>query len=432
MKNLFTLIREKFIFLLLFAFSISITAVSKNNFNFLPHGHTSCFEATQMDCTDNFIQTRFETPVANSHFHLETCLGSFPDTSFREFWVSLHLSGGAVYYLDAYGANAGVEIYSGTCEDDLTLERCEPPTDNNSYIEFISNVEVSYFVRILANIPVEEPDSLYVSINCTDPAPSCTATIDDVLVAHCINDDGEIDVTVSGFVSVVPDIPEVYLEILTDSGFYVFSGVCSDHYFEIPVEITGTQIQNILVYIGNSESGCGASTTGILLPDEHCNTITTTTFKGMIDWNNNCFTRLANVKFYLPGTNEMQHVADVDIPKSGKIDVELVPLGNYDIYLTIPGYLTKRFANVAIIETEDVYDFDNLVQGDLNGDNMINPIDWSIMSGYFFTPIPLDSPERHYDQNCDGWINIVDFSFLMQNMNQAGDAPFSAMARKQR
>ena len=55
------------------------------------------------------------------------------------------------------------------------------------------------------------------------------------------------------------------------------------------------------------------------------------------------------------------------------------------------------------------------IVGDLNQDNIVNSLDWSIMQGQWYTN------NTQSDLNSDGLVNTIDFSLMNQNWLRTGN-----------
>ncbi|GEM_PF-4161335 len=86
--------------------------------------------------------------------------------------------------------------------------------------------------------------------------------------------------------------------------------------------------------------------------------------------------------------------------------------GSYDVTITAPGYLTSR--TTQSLSNSQTIMLPQLIAGDINNDNVINSLDWSVMSPQWFTSNPIS------DLNQDGTVNSIDFSFLNKNWGEVG------------
>lgn len=92
----------------------------------------------------------------------------------------------------------------------------------------------------------------------------------------------------------------------------------------------------------------------------------------------------------------------------------IINSGTYDILVSSPTYLKKKKINVALSSNLTV-SLPTLPAGDLNSDNVINSLDWSLMSPKWFTN------DAAADINKDSLVNTIDFSLLNKNWAQSGD-----------
>jgi len=116
------------------------------------------------------------------------------------------------------------------------------------------------------------------------------------------------------------------------------------------------------------------------------------------------------VRIYDPSGNSPIKVFSATADRSGKI---LIPddvfEGIYDVEVSARGYLGKKYTGVSINDGSQSILSGSLEAGDLNGDNTINSLDWSIMNDAW-TNFSTKS-----DLNIDNKINSLDSSFLNEN-----------------
>ena len=86
----------------------------------------------------------------------------------------------------------------------------------------------------------------------------------------------------------------------------------------------------------------------------------------------------------------------------------------YHIRYDTAGYLSRLQTNAAMTNGITVT-APQLLSGDLNDDNLINSIDWSVMNTNWFTADPVA------DINLDTLVNSLDFSFLNKNWGTSGE-----------
>ncbi|OGD23957.1 hypothetical protein A2Z10_02470 [Candidatus Azambacteria bacterium RBG_16_47_10] len=88
--------------------------------------------------------------------------------------------------------------------------------------------------------------------------------------------------------------------------------------------------------------------------------------------------------------------------------------GLYDILVSTQGYLKKKLFEYNV-SSNAIIELPTLPVGDINNDNIINSLDWSVMSGKWF------SNDATTDINKDGIVNSIDWSFLSKNWFMTGD-----------
>lgn len=87
--------------------------------------------------------------------------------------------------------------------------------------------------------------------------------------------------------------------------------------------------------------------------------------------------------------------------------------GLYDIAVSSPLYLNAKVFEYNLSSNATVV-LPILQAGDLNSDNIINSLDWSVMSGRWF------SNDASADINSDGIVNSLDWSVMSGNWFQTG------------
>jgi len=124
--------------------------------------------------------------------------------------------------------------------------------------------------------------------------------------------------------------------------------------------------------------------------------------------------------------------ATLSVLNSSKTDLMDIPVtsnasGQFVVYLNIPAqtvyfkmlvpyYLTRLLSNVNLSQqVSSVVPFPKLFAGDLNQDNFINALDYSILNTHWFSSDPVA------DINHDGIVNSIDFSFMNQHWLVNGD-----------
>ncbi len=105
--------------------------------------------------------------------------------------------------------------------------------------------------------------------------------------------------------------------------------------------------------------------------------------------------------------------ASTDATGSGQVLVTGLSSGNYDYRIRVPKFLSSTISNQPLVDLMTL-DFGTMLGGDLNDDNIVNSLDFSIMMGDWGGSGPSDI-------NGDGKVNTIDFSLLNSNWFISGD-----------
>lgn len=134
--------------------------------------------------------------------------------------------------------------------------------------------------------------------------------------------------------------------------------------------------------------------------------------EGDSNQNDNAF----EVTVYSMGTSTIVQQFTNRTPAAGRITLATTTIapGSYDIKFITPFYLAKEIRNIALA-TNGIITVPILLAGDLNSDNAINSLDWSLMSPRW------NLTDAAADINKDGTVNSIDFSFMNKNWGVAGD-----------
>lgn len=124
--------------------------------------------------------------------------------------------------------------------------------------------------------------------------------------------------------------------------------------------------------------------------------------------------RSFTITFRVPGTNTQIAQFSATADTSGNVTVPsttTINAGTYDVLVDSTGYLQKKQVNVSISSNITITTIPTLPtgEGDLNNDNTVDALDWSLMSPKWFTNDPTA------DINNDTIVNTIDFSLLNKN-----------------
>ncbi len=132
----------------------------------------------------------------------------------------------------------------------------------------------------------------------------------------------------------------------------------------------------------------------------------------------------AVVRVYLHETGALFKQETVLINPIGYFGMdEDFPPGSYDIYIQFTGFLQLGVLDEPLSIGINHIELNNLIAGDLNGDNAINIQDVSILSLAFNTTASDPNFNPVADFNGDGGINILDVSVIGIGFEQAGATP---------
>lgn len=178
-----------------------------------------------------------------------------------------------------------------------------------------------------------------------------------------------------------------------------FGGTDNDSYFD-----------NVYVKLGSFN------------PNFECGESNSASLTGSAEWISTCGARDMTVAFYESGTPSLVETYNTSINADGSFSLENVPLGAYDIYVKIEGNLQKGYLNQVMSAGTNNISLGSFVQGDLNGDNGVNIIDFSLLNAAFGSMEGAPNYNPLADINCDGGVNIIDISILNASFGLTGDS----------
>jgi hypothetical protein len=126
--------------------------------------------------------------------------------------------------------------------------------------------------------------------------------------------------------------------------------------------------------------------------------------------------RLFTVSFYTPGqTNALSTISITGTAGSLTFTPTSLNPGSYDVSIKTNKYLSRRKTNLTLANSTNLGSFSSLYTGDLDGNNTINSLDWSLMNNVWFTNSPAN------DLNEDGIVNSLDRALLIRNWFRQGE-----------
>lgn len=147
------------------------------------------------------------------------------------------------------------------------------------------------------------------------------------------------------------------------------------------------------------------------------------TINGLVDWDSDCGDRPLRIGIYESGSPDLVYEFNIILSSDGSYTVgDLLP-GTYDIFVKPDGSLQVGHLAVELESGENTLMTNNLIAGDMNGDNGINISDISVLNLAFGSSIGDPNFNISADTNCDGNVNIIDISILNANFGISGDNP---------
>jgi len=130
-----------------------------------------------------------------------------------------------------------------------------------------------------------------------------------------------------------------------------------------------------------------------------------------------------SVEIYEPGTaNLVQSFAAVEVDPGGNFTLSDLPEGNYDVYVKGATYLATQ-QTVNLSTGANTADFGLQLAGDLDGNNAVNLLDFSILSDSFNLVASDTDFDARADLDGNEAVNLQDFSILASNFNASGAQP---------
>lgn len=126
--------------------------------------------------------------------------------------------------------------------------------------------------------------------------------------------------------------------------------------------------------------------------------------------------RSFSLSFHLPGqSTSISSVSVTGGSSPSSFSPSNLLAGSYDVSIKTNKYLSRRKQNLSLQNNYSISSFLSLYAGDLNNDNIINSLDWSLMNNAWFQNSPAN------DLNEDGLINSLDRALLVRNWFRVGE-----------
>ncbi len=182
--------------------------------------------------------------------------------------------------------------------------------------------------------------------------------------------------------------------------------------------------------IGDSCNDGNINTTGdVVTADCECEGTLTAIgapLTGTANWISECGSRNMAIVLYTPGTASLFTVYFTTISASGDFSVPLFPLGTFDIFVKVVGYLQKAVGTVTVTPSGATIAVGEMINGDINNSDGINISDLTALSAVFGQVEGSAGYNPNADLNCSGGVNISDLTVLSSNFGVSGqDAPLA-------
>jgi hypothetical protein len=130
------------------------------------------------------------------------------------------------------------------------------------------------------------------------------------------------------------------------------------------------------------------------------------------------------VDIYANGNNTTPaYTYNITTDQSGNFTISNIPVGTYTIAVKNAHTLKRVLADQVLVVGANALNFGTLLEGDVNGNNVINALDFGqVIASYLKgTGDPAFNPNA--DFNKTGTVNAIDFGLLIANYLTAGQNP---------
>lgn len=129
------------------------------------------------------------------------------------------------------------------------------------------------------------------------------------------------------------------------------------------------------------------------------------------------------VTLYLNGNAGSPQAFNVTTDLNGVFSIHNIPVGSYSIAIKNSHTLRKVQTSQEIVLGPNTINFGTLLEGDVNNDNYVDGLDFSLLLNSFFRSVGHPSFDPQADLNGDGFVDGLDLSLLLNNFFTAGESP---------
>jgi hypothetical protein len=131
-----------------------------------------------------------------------------------------------------------------------------------------------------------------------------------------------------------------------------------------------------------------------------------------------------SVRLFQPGTNTLVVSATPTSSSTGELSVTGVPAGIFDVEVKQAQSLSRRDNGLTFASLgTTTQNFGVLLSGDVNNDNVISILDFSVLSASFGRSVGQAGYDARADLAVNNVVDIQDFSLLSANFGLAGPVP---------
>jgi len=127
------------------------------------------------------------------------------------------------------------------------------------------------------------------------------------------------------------------------------------------------------------------------------------------------------VQVRLPGTTSVIDSYRTTLDAEGRFSVDTVRVGTYDVAIKASHWLRKVVRNVPFGPSGAGGVDAQLINGDINGDNVVSLADFGLLKLAYGSSPGLPSWNPQADLNGDGFVGLADFGIFKQHSGESGD-----------
>ena len=181
-------------------------------------------------------------------------------------------------------------------------------------------------------------------------------------------------------------------------------------------------LNTVTLIVTDDNGNIGTATTTVTVVGE-CEPIPDATLEGVVNWNSSCSAKDIHIILMNNDVSGLNYAFDTEVDETGHFSTPFFEAGTYDIYVKVDGYLTRLYANTVLAEGLNFQTVDGIIPGDINGDDFVNLLDFSVLTASFGAMVGEENYNSISDFNCDGTINIIDVSILASSFGLVGAIP---------